>query len=143
MNTPENITHLEPYQVFVFGSNTSGIHGAGAAKTAKLLFGAKTLVPEGRTGMCYAIPTRKMVRIRTSRRASFKDLSLEVISRSVDTFLLYAAFRKELQFLVTKIGCGYAGYTPEQIAPMFQKRTPNVILPLEFEEVLRGHLLPK
>ncbi len=123
MNTPENITKLEPDEVFVFGSNLAGIHGAGAAKTALLYFGARYGVGEGFTGQCYAIPTKDR---------NIETLSIEAIAKHVHKFLRVAALLPDKTFLVTKIGCGLAGYTPADIGPLFKGAPPNVILPKEF-----------
>lgn len=115
-----------PNQVFVFGSNTAGVHGKGAARTAAQLFGAKRGSGEGMTGQCYAIPTRSY------HFGKFKTLDLGEIAAHVGRFLAYAQLHPEKEFLVTLIGCGYAGYKPEQIAPMFKHRSENVIVPVEF-----------
>ena len=121
--TPELITSLEPNQIIIFGSNVSGIHGAGLAKYCKNNFGAVQGQALGITGQCYAIPT-KDTRIRT--------LPLQDIQYYVNIFIAYAYQHRELEFLVTKIGCGLAGYTIEDIAPMFKRVTTNLILPEEF-----------
>lgn len=96
--------------VFVFGSNLKGIHGAGAARDAHLLYGAEWGVGEGPTGNCYALPTKA-----TPHRA----LSLRDIQANVDSFLEYAEAHPEVSFKVTRVGCGLAGYSNEEIAPMF------------------------
>lgn len=133
MNTPPDIHNLMPNQIFVFGSNTNGVHGKGAARTAADLFGAVRGIGEGRTGQCYAIPTRRMLPHQFGQRGfKFETLSLEDIGHHVGRFLAYTRDHPELQFLVTLIGCGYAGYRPEQIKPMFARRTENVIVPVEF-----------
>jgi hypothetical protein len=106
--------------IFVFGSNLAGIHGAGAALHAKQHYGAKLGVGVGRTGQSYAIPTKDM-QIRT--------LPLSVIEYHVREFLEYAKERTDLDFKVTRIGCGLAGYKSEDIAPMFLNATPNCRLP--------------
>lgn len=97
--------------IFVFGSNLAGIHGAGAAKYARLAKGAKYGVGIGRTGQSYAIPTKDAQIIKT--------LSLATIKAFVDDFLQYAKDNPQLQFQVTCIGCGLAGLKHEDIAPMF------------------------
>jgi len=125
--TPSYITYLEPNQIFVFGSNTAGIHGAGAAKTAHTLFGAKYGVGLGMTGKCYAIPTKDH---------NLETLPLPRINKEVKRFLEYATFQKHLEFLVTPIGCGLAGYEPKDIAPMFKDAPKNVILPESFVHML-------
>lgn len=130
--TPGYIAHLEPDEIFVFGSNVAGIHGAGAALMANEKFGAELMVGEGRTGQCYAIPTRKFV------NKKLITCSLDEIEYHVKWFLLHALQHKDLKFLVTEIGCGYAGYRPDHIAPMFARaiNIPNVWLPKSFWRVI-------
>lgn len=106
--------------IFVFGSNTSGRHGAGAAKTAVREWGAIRGQGEGRQGRSYAIPTKGH---------ALRARALPAIQASVRTFLAYAAAHPELQFRVTRIGCGLAGYTDQQIAPMFRGASANCQLP--------------
>jgi hypothetical protein len=106
--------------IFVFGSNLAGRHGKGAALDAKRLYGAKLGVGVGRTGNAYAIPT-KDEKLRT--------LPLDVIEKHVSDFLVYAEANPTLHFKVTRVGCGLAGYTDDQIAPMFASATLNCILP--------------
>ncbi len=120
------ITELKPDEIFVFGSNTSGRHGKGAAKDA-MKWGAITGVGSGRQGQTYAIPTKD---------DGLYVLPLVIIKLHVKAFLNYAKRHPDLRFLVTAIGCGLAGLTPEQIAPMFYDSPPNVVLPEEFTKVL-------
>jgi hypothetical protein len=115
------IESLEPHQVFVFGSNASGQHGGGAARTAHERFGAVWGQGHGLHGQSYAIDTMS---------------GLTVIAHEVATFLAFAAEHPELELLVTEIGCGIAGYTPEQIAPLFREAPSNVVLPARFLAVL-------
>jgi hypothetical protein len=114
--------------IFVFGSNLQGIHGAGSAKFAADFYGAVWGVGEGRTGNAYAIPTRE--------RDIYTSRPLPAIQESVNTFLAYAQQHPRLAFDVVAIGCGNAGYTPEQMAPMFAGRSVNVFLPQEFHDIL-------
>lgn len=118
------ITSLKPNEVFVFGSNLAGIHGAGAARDACQKFGAIRGKGVGHYGESYAIPTKDF-RIET--------LPLWSIKQFVDDFLAYARRNPQLTFLLTPIGCGLAGYSPSDIAPMFKDAPPNVILPQEFK----------
>lgn len=110
-------------KIFVFGSNLKGIHGAGAAKAAFEKHGAIYGQGYGRQGNSYAIPTK---------RSPDETLSLNRIKPYVEMFLAYAKANPQLTFEVTAIGCGLAGYKPQDIAPMFQQRTDNVKLPQEF-----------
>lgn len=121
--TPNNITELDENEYFVFGSNTDGRHGAGAAKLAAKKFGARWGIGEGITGKSYALPT-------VGRNLS--RMSLERIKKHVDVFLQCAKEHPDKIFLVTQVGCGLAGYQPKDIAPMFEERTDNVIIPREF-----------
>jgi len=107
-------------RVFVFGSNRAGIHGAGAALTAKKKYGARQHVGEGLEGNSYAIPT-KDERIKT--------LPLEEVRKGVERFLAFARQRMDLTFFVTRIGCGLAGYTDAEIGPMFIGSPTNCELP--------------
>lgn len=122
--TPARIGELEAGQVFVFGSNEYGHHGAGAARVALQKFGAVLGQGRGLQGRSYAIP---------SMSGSFA-----AVAREVEDFIQFAVSRPDLTFLVTRIGCGIACYTDEQIAPLFSEaRTiPNIHLPAEFWHVL-------
>lgn len=120
------IISLKPNEIFVFGSNLSGWHGAGAARQAFENFGAEYHVGVGRTGQCYAIPTKD---------ENIKTMRLVDINNYVYHFLEYARMHPQLTFLVTAIGCGLAGYKPHQIAPMFKDAPNNVVLPEEFKNV--------
>lgn len=129
--TPTLITSLGPNEIFVFGSNTVGHHNGGAALTAYKLFGAEYGVGRGRTGRCYAIATKGMI-----PAGWLETLPLSTIAMHVRDFLAYADAHPDLRFLVTEIGCGLAGYTPEQIAPMFAGAPGNVSLPARFWAVI-------
>ena len=122
--TPDNITELSDNDYMVFGSNKSGRHGLGAAKTAHKKFGAEYGVGEGLTGRCYALPTKGY---------NLSKMSLAEIKNHVDIFLKFAKDNPDKTFLVTQIGCGLAGHKPKDIAPMFEERTGNVIIPKEFD----------
>jgi hypothetical protein len=113
--------------IFVFGSNRAGIHGAGSALHARKFFGAVLGKGEGRTGQSFAIPTKdEFLRV----------LPLDDIRKSVGKFIFYALEHPDLHFQVVPIGCGLAGYTPDDIAPMFEKAPANVELPDVFLKVL-------
>ncbi len=111
--------------VFVFGSNLAGRHGAGAAlfavKHRGAVYGQGQAGPQGNA---YAIPTKdKHLRV----------IPLDDIAFDVAEFLRYADAHPELQFQVTAIGCGLAGYSPAQIGPMFKGAPRNCVMPPEFE----------
>lgn len=124
-----NITELKDNEIFVFGSNEGGKHGAGAAHIA-LKWGAKWGKAEGISGHTYAIPT-KTADIRNT-------LSINRIGKYVKNFIKYASEHPELNFLITEIGCGLAGLTPEQVAPLFEPciNMINVYLPKRFVKIL-------
>lgn len=113
--------------VFVFGSNLAGRHGKGAALWAKQHRGAIYGQGVGHQGNSYAIPTKDR---------ELSTLHLSSIAYYVAQFLAHAKNQPAVKFQLTPIGCGLAGYRPEQIAPMFMDAPPNVILPPEFERVL-------
>lgn len=103
----------DEHQIFVFGSNLAGIHGAGAAKAATTKYGAEWGVGWGRTGRAYAIPTKGYM---------LEVLNLHDIKVYVDRFIQHAndGFLVNHKFFVTRVGCGLAGYRDEHIAPMFR-----------------------
>lgn len=96
--------------IFVFGSNLAGRHGKGAALHAKNYFGAEYGIGKGRTGDAYAIPTKDS-RLRT--------LALWEIEIYIQEFFEYALHHPDLQFTLTRVGCGLAGYTDEDMIPFF------------------------
>ncbi len=123
-HTPYKITKLAENEIFVFGSNLGGFHGAGAARLAVNEFGAEWGNGVGLQGQSYAIPTM--------------DGSVEKIKPYIDEFIAFAAAHPHLTFLVTRIGCGIAGYTDSDIAPLFANciDSENVILPKSFYDVI-------
>jgi len=106
--------------IFVFGSNLAGRHGKGAALFARENYQAKQGVGRGPTGNSYAIPTKDIY---------LRPLPLGYIKAYVAEFLRYAANNPELEFEVTKIGCGLAGYFETDIKPFFVGATKNCRLP--------------
>lgn len=105
-------------EIFVFGSNLAGIHGAGAAKTAYKKHGARWGMGVGHYGCSYAIPTKDQ---------HIKTMLHRDVETFVKAFILYAAAHPELDFKVTRIGCGLAGFVDAEIAPMFRDATGNVL----------------
>lgn len=122
--TPQRIDRLAPGEIFVFGSNREGRHNGGAARAALKKFGARYGMGMGLHGQSYAIPT-----------TGHTSLMIQAISDFVD----FARRNPQLRFLVTAIGCGNAGYSPEEIAPMFREaiNVANIALPIEFWQVLK------
>ena len=120
--TPARITSLAENEIFVFGSNLAGAHGGGAAWVAHADFGAVWGKGVGLYGRSYAIPTMQG--------------GVETIRPYVDEFILFAKTHPQLTFLVTRIGCGIAGFRDWEIAPLFKAAldVENVILPEEFVE---------
>lgn len=122
--TPDMISALKENEIFVFGSNLGGMHGGGAARAAYNRFGAVWGQGVGLQGHSYAIPTMQG--------------GVETIKPYVDEFIDFAQAHPELKFLVTRIGCGIAGFRDEQIAPLFTQAidVTNIILPREFVEAI-------
>ncbi len=123
--TPDRISELKDNEIFVFGSNLAGHHGGGAARLAYNRFGAVWGQGVGLQGQAYAIPTMQG--------------GVETIKPYVDQFVEFATCHPELTFLVTRIGCGIAGFRDEEIAPLFAAAldVENVILPREFVKALQ------
>ncbi len=122
--TPEHIETLQEGQIFVFGSNLQGHHIGGAARQAREKFGAVYGQGEGLQGQSYAIPTMQM--------------TIPEIKWHVEQFIQFADQHPEMTFLVTRVGCGIAGFSDSQIAPLFAGAysLSNVYLPIEFWKVL-------
>ena len=118
--TPNCITELKENEIFVFGSNLQGMHGGGAARLAYEKFGAIWGQGVGLQGQSYGIPTMHG--------------GVDVIKPYVDEFIGFSKSHPELTFLVTRIGCGIAGFRDEEIAPLFKEciEIDNVILPRSF-----------
>ena len=119
----DRIDRLEENEIFVFGSNAGGFHGGGAAAHAMHRFGAIWGQGEGLQGQSYAIPTME---------------GIAEMSAAIQRFTLFAAEHSNMRFLVTRIGCGIAGYSVNQVAPLFKEciSLENVALPSDFWDVL-------
>lgn len=122
-------------EIFVFGSNLDGVHGAGAAKRAYEHHGAIWGQGEGIMGDSYAIPTKGSLNSLTGR---LSQLPLWQVEAHVAVFKMFAHSRPDLTFVLTPIGCGLAGRRYRDIAPMFKGSPSNVRLPHEFQQVLGG-----
>ena len=123
--TPERITELKANEIFVFGSNLQGSHGGGAALAAYRKFGAIWGQGVGLQGQSYGIPTMHG--------------GVEIIKPYVDEFIRFAEANPQMKFLVTRIGCGIAGFSVAEMAPLFRSaiEVGNVILPKDFVEVIQ------
>ena len=115
--TPEFVTELSRCEIFVFGSNLAGCHAGGAARLAYDKFGAEWGNGVGPQGKCYAIPTMQG--------------PVETIKPYADMFIAYAKEHPLNRFLLTRVGCGIAGFTDEEIAPLFVEALdiPNISIP--------------
>ena len=127
--TPERISELKENEIFVFGSNLGGFHGGGAARAAHMRFGAIWGQGVGLQGRSYAIPTMHG--------------GVDVIQPYVDEFISFAQSHPDLKFLVTRIGCGIAGFTAADIAPLFANAIDqeNIILPEDFVRLLEQNAI--
>ena len=125
MYTPDVVNSLADNEVFVFGSNLRGWHQGGAAKHAQRYFGAVWGQGVGLQGQSYAIPTMQG--------------GIETIKPYVEDFIFFAQAHPELRFLVTRIGCGIAGFTDAQMAPLFARAldAENIVLPRSFVTALQ------
>ena len=123
--TPDFITHLEQGEIFVFGSNLQGMHGGGAARIAYERFGAIWGCGVGLQGQSYAIPTMHG--------------GVDAIKPYVDEFIEFARENSQYVFLVTKIGCGIAGFKQQEIAPLFREAllVENIVLPESFCKLIQ------
>ena len=124
--TPAMITSLQPDEIFVFGSNLAGHHAGGAARIANKCFGAIWGQGTGLQGQSYAIPTMQG--------------GVETIKPYVDEFIAFATQHPHLYFYVTPIGCGIAGFTEKEIAPLFKNaiNLKNIALPESFAQIIAG-----
>ena len=114
-------------QIFTFGSNLAGRHGKGAALDAKNNWGAIYGVGEGLQGQSYAIPTKSL---------TLQPLSIDEIVYHIIVFLRFADDNPQFEFMMTRIGCGLAGYADRQIAPLFESAPDNMIFPPEWKSFL-------
>lgn len=116
--------------IFVFGSNKSGIHGAGAAWYARQNCGAIQSQAFGRQGESFAIPTKKA--------NVWESMILPEIAFYVNDFITYTKEHPELNFKITQIGCGHAGYTGYEMAPLFEKCGSNCLFDSKWQGLLSG-----
>ena len=112
--------------IFVFGSNKSGIHGAGAAKYAHKNLGATWGVGEGLTGKCYALPTKG---------PNINFIPLSEIGAAIQRFIQTATYTDD-EYQITQVGCGLGGFTKEDIAPYFRDAPDNCLFDEKWREIL-------
>lgn len=124
--TPENIEFLADDEVFIFGSNTKGFHGSGAALHAKRKFGAIQYFGEGLAGQSYAFPT-----LNADSHGGFRLDQRSDAELVASVQLLYTAARinSNKTFYLTKVGCGLAGYDEEYMKSLFMNSPSNIIKP--------------
>ena len=127
--TSEKTNSLKENEIFVFGANLSGNHGAGAAKLAKDKFGAVQGIGEGFTGQCYALPTKD---------ENIETLSIIEIYKHIEILHQEVENNRDKFFIITAVGCGLAGYIAKDIAPMFESfiNFDNISLPQSFVDVI-------
>ena len=114
-------------EIFVFGSNQRGLHGAGAATVARLNFGAVPGYWYGLMGHSYAIATKDR---------HLRSLGLVEIEKAVGVFCEFTHNNPEMRFFVTRVGCGYAGYRNSQMAPLFKQANINCSFAESWEQYL-------
>lgn len=118
-----------PNSVFVFGSNTEGRHGGGAAAAAVVRFGAVMGQSRGLQGQSYAIPTCT---------GAIEPLPVEEIGNDVRIFLGFVVRHPELTFFLTPIGTGISSIDSAKMAGLFidGRDIPNLIFPEVFIEFI-------
>lgn len=114
-------------KIFVFGSNLAGVHGAGAARYALKNHGAVMGIGVGQSGQSYAIPTKDK---------NIETLPLEEVKKYVNEFVEFANANNNVEYIVTQIGCGLAGFTKEQIAPLFKDAPECCSFDDEWKDIL-------
>lgn len=122
-------TYLDPDVIFVFGSNLQGIHGSGSARDALRYFQAVFGIGEGLQGQAYGLPTCDIPGV---------GLPLEDIQKRVNTFRKVVMENPRLSFIVTAVGCGYAGYSAKDIAPMFKEGFERCWFPESWRQYIEG-----
>jgi len=134
--TPNNITKLKKNEIFVFGSNLLGNHAGGAARFAAEKFGAINGQGIGLQGKSYALPTLD---------TTMDKLSLKQMASYVSELQVCAINNPKLTFLITEVGCGIAGFTHQEVAPLFASLAgiDNFALPQAFVDVINAPVIVK
>ncbi|MBP6429775.1 MAG: hypothetical protein KA273_05195 [Bacteroidales bacterium] len=130
--TPENIKSLEKNEIFVFGSNLSGIHAGGAAYIAFKHFGAVWGVGYGLQGQTFALPTKDKEII---------TLPLSKVKSYLKDFIEFVYLNPNLKFYLTKIGCGLAGFTIEEIKTILWEALEEIAKDNKKEVYLPSNLI--
>ena len=132
------VTYLHDNQIFVFGSNTQGRHGKGAALTARLRFGAIYGNPEGIQGKSFAIITKDLTKKTHPSRTT-----AQVISQ-IEKLYKYATLHPEKEFIIAyKCGdCNLNAYSSEDMAKMFASRDipENIVFDRQFYELVKLYI---
>jgi hypothetical protein len=115
--------------IFVFGSNLRGVHGAGQALAAVQQYGARHGCGQGFQGRAYALPTKV---------GPYTAMPLDDVRFHVRALLQFAGRHPTLLFVVPRVGCGRAGFTDDQIAPLFDGAPANIDLPYEWRTALQA-----
>jgi hypothetical protein len=118
--TPDAISVLAGHEIFVFGSNLAGLHAGGAARVAHARFGAEWGVGEGLTGRSYAFPTLG---------ADMRKVTTDALAGSVRRLWACAEAHPDKVFLLTKVGCGIAGFDEATMAALFAGGPANIVKP--------------
>lgn len=132
----EFITNLEPHQIFVFGSNTEGKHGAGAAKIAKLKYGAIYGKAIGRQGQSYAIITKDLSK-------GMRSITPYLIKGQINDLYNYAKQHPELEFHIAYANIGIKnlnGYSHEEMADFFScvEIPENIFFSTSYINLIKG-----
>jgi hypothetical protein len=128
MTTEEEVKEEKPKKViFVFGSNLAGLHGAGAARYAEKHHGARKGRGHGLHGDSYALPTKDTI---------LRTLPLMAVERYIREFILFATNSPDLEFKITQVGCGLAGFTADEIAPCFKGAPENCTFDTKWKKYL-------
>lgn len=116
MNLHPDMAQPAADEIFVFGSNLAGVHGAGAAAAARRFYGAEMGKGQGYMGRSYALPTKDH---------NIESMDLMEVNEAVCDFVLYVKNHPNMKFFITRVGCGLAGNADEDIAPMFHEIADN------------------
>jgi len=130
------IVKLKQNQIFVFGSNTQGRHGKGAALQARK-FGAIYGQASGLQGQTWAIITKDLT------KKVHPSISREKIREQIEELYKYAREHPELEFLIAySTGPNLNGYTPEEMGEMFGGPPDNIVFETNFYKLVPHFIIP-